>query len=74
MFKLAFPFASFVTHGAVDFKLVNFTFDTFVIDVLKFVSFRAAVRTASVRLCAERCGQTRVTVVLTTAHNEIDTV
>jgi hypothetical protein len=44
--QLAYPFAAFITLGTVDIKLTNFTFETFVIDVLKPVSFGAAVRTA----------------------------
>ena len=44
--KLAYPFAAFIALGAVDFKLTNFTFETFVIDVLKLFSFGAAVRTS----------------------------
>ena len=44
--KLAYPFAAFIALGTVDFKLTDFTLETFVIDVLKFVSFGAAVRTS----------------------------
>jgi hypothetical protein len=43
--KLAYPFTAFIVLGKVDIKLTNFTFETFVIDVLKPVSFGAAVRT-----------------------------
>ena len=43
--KLANPFAAFIALGAVDFKLTNFAFETFMIDVFELVSFSTAVRT-----------------------------
>ena len=44
--KLAYPFAAFIALEAVDFKLTDFTLETFMMDVLEFVSFGAAVRTS----------------------------
>jgi hypothetical protein len=44
--QVGLPIAAFVTLGTVDIKLTNFTFEIFVIDVLKPVSFGVAVRTA----------------------------
>jgi hypothetical protein len=69
--KLAYPFAASIALGTVDNKLDNFTFETFVIDVLKFVSFGATVRTVFDGHFEEGSGQTRPAVVLTTAHNEV---
>ena len=71
--KLTHPFTSFITLGAVNIKLLNFTFETFMNDVAKLFPFGTAVRTAfpNSEVFAEPFVQARSTVVLTTAYDQM---